>query len=104
MKNQAFENPNAEYYNQEKRFLFHLIPDGPNVVLDLGCASGGVGKAMLEAKTAMEANSVEIFEAAAVTARKYYKVVHVGDIEEMSPSQDKYFDLVICGGVLAKDV
>jgi len=43
---------------------------------------------------------VEIFEPAAATARKHYKQVHVGDVEEMSLSYDKYFDLVICGDVL----
>jgi len=100
MKNNAFQDPSAEYYNTEKRFLFHMIPVGPNVVLDLGCAAGFVGKAMLESNRAVEVSGVEIFEPAAVEARKHYKVVHVGDIEEMSLSYDKCFDLVICGDVL----
>jgi 2-polyprenyl-3-methyl-5-hydroxy-6-metoxy-1,4-benzoquinol methylase len=100
MRNTAFSDPTAEYYNTEKRFLFHMIPDGRNVALDLGCAAGAVGRALLESNKAVEVTGVEIFEPAAAEARKHYKVVHVGDIEEMSLNYEKYFDLVICGDVL----
>jgi O-antigen biosynthesis protein len=68
--------------------------------LDLGCASGGVEKALLRSNKAVEVTGVEIFEQASVEAKKHYKLVHVGDIEEMTMRYDKYFDLVICGDVL----
>ena len=89
MKNKAFQDPNAEYYNTEKRFLFHLIPEGQNVVLDLGCAAGAVGKALLASNMAVEVSGVEIFEPAAALARQHYKQVHVGDIEELNLGYEK---------------
>ena len=100
MKNPAFQNPGDQYYMQEKRFLFPLIPDGPNVLLDLGCAAGQVGKALRESHKAAEIVGVEIFEPAAAEARKLYKEVHVGDIEDMKLGYDKYFDIVLCGDIL----
>jgi 2-polyprenyl-3-methyl-5-hydroxy-6-metoxy-1,4-benzoquinol methylase len=100
MKNGAFTLPGDAYYNQEKQFLFHLIPDGPNVVMDCGCAAGRVGKKLLELKKASEVIGVEIFESAAKDAMESYKRVHVGDIEEMDLDYEDYFDLVICGDIL----
>jgi 2-polyprenyl-3-methyl-5-hydroxy-6-metoxy-1,4-benzoquinol methylase len=100
MKNKAFLDPSADYYNTDKGFLIHLIPDGPNVVLDLGCASGFLGKTLLKSNKAVEVTGVEIFEPAAAVAREHYKMVHVGDVEAMNLSYDKCFDLVICGDVL----
>jgi 2-polyprenyl-3-methyl-5-hydroxy-6-metoxy-1,4-benzoquinol methylase len=100
MKNPAFNDPSVSYYVQEKRFLFHLIPDGPNRVLDLGCAAGRLGDALLECGKAAELYGVEIFPAAAEKAAKSYKHVHVGDIEEMTLEYDNFFDVIICGDVL----
>lgn len=100
MKNPAFDDPNGEYYVQEKGYLLHLIPDGPNVVLDLGCGSGFLGRKLLELNKAKEMIGVEIFEGAAREAMKYYKTVHVGDVESMDLPYHKSFDTVICGDVL----
>jgi 2-polyprenyl-3-methyl-5-hydroxy-6-metoxy-1,4-benzoquinol methylase len=100
MKNSAFQEPSAPYYLQEKRFMFHLFPDGPNKVLDLGCGAGRVGKALLDSGKAVEVTGVEIFEPAAAETRKHYKAVHVGDIEEMTLDYNDYFDVVVCGDVL----
>jgi ubiquinone/menaquinone biosynthesis C-methylase UbiE len=96
MKNQSWANSVDPYYNREKRFLFHLIPDGPNVILDCGCGSGAMGKKLMEVKKASEVIGVEIFEPAAKKAMDFYKQVHVGNIEEMTLEYDGYFDVVIC--------
>lgn len=100
MKNPTFQEASDDYYVQEKKFLFHLIPDGPNVVMDLGCGAGRVGKGLLESNKAAEIVGVEIFEPAANEALKCYKTVHVGDIENMDLAYDKHFDVVICGDIL----
>src|SRR4051812_44159454 len=78
----------------------HLIPDGPNRVLDLGCGSGGVGRSLLQRGKASEVYGVEIFQAAASEAEKTYKQVHVGDIEEMELPYNHFFDVIVCGDVL----
>jgi 2-polyprenyl-3-methyl-5-hydroxy-6-metoxy-1,4-benzoquinol methylase len=100
MKNPAFNDPSVSYYVQEKRFFFHLVPDGPNRVLDLGCAAGRVGRALADSGKAAEVYGVEIFPAAAEEASKFYKRVHVGDIEEMNLEYDNFFDVIVCGDVL----
>lgn len=100
MKNTAFTDAAADYYNYEKGFVHHLVPDGPNVVMDLGCAAGRLGKRLIELNKAAEVVGVEIFEPVAQEARKYYKEVHVGDIEEMNLNYAGHFDVVICGDVL----
>ena len=74
MQNQAFQDTSDSYYNQEKQFLFHLIPNGPNVVLDpwLCCWRGGKG-ALLRSNMAVEVIGVEIFEQAAEEAKKHWQ-------------------------------
>jgi 16S rRNA G1207 methylase RsmC len=100
MKHPGFNDPQDGCYTQEKGFLLHLIPEGPNVVLDVGCGSGYVGKKLLESNKAAEMVGIEIFDAAAREALKHYKAVHVGDIEDMYLAYHRYFDVVIwcCGG------
>jgi 2-polyprenyl-3-methyl-5-hydroxy-6-metoxy-1,4-benzoquinol methylase len=68
--------------------------------MDLGCASGKLGRILIEQKKAVELVGVEIFEPAAREAIKCYKTVHIGDIEELNMDYNNYFDLVICGDVL----
>jgi SAM-dependent methyltransferase len=100
MKNQAFTSATDDYYSQEKQFLIRHIPDGPNVVLDCGCATGRMGKRLLELHKAAEVVGVEIFEPAAREAMEHYKRVHIGDIEEMDLGYEACFDVAICGDVL----
>lgn len=100
MRNEIWQDPNAAYYTQEKRFLFHMIPDGAGLALDLGCGAGRFGKALLESGKVRALVGVEIFEPAAEAARQYYQKVHVGDIEAMELDYERCFDLVLCGDVL----
>lgn len=100
MNNPAFTDAAAPYYVQEKRFLFHLVPNGPNVVMDLGCAAGRVGKALQESNKAVELFGVELFAPAAAEAKGLYTQVHVGDIEEMNLPYRNVFDVVLCGDIL----
>lgn len=90
----------SDYYNQRRTDLSEFIPDGPNAVMDLGCASGGLGTTLLESNKASQVVGVEIFEPAARQAMKRYDTVHVGDIEELVLDYDRYFDVVVCGDIL----
>ena len=100
MKNPAFLEKKSSYYNQANEFLISLIPDGPNVIMDLGCASGQLGQKLLEMNKAVELVGVEIFVPAAREASKYYDFIHVGDIEELNLDYNEHFDVVICGDIL----
>jgi 2-polyprenyl-3-methyl-5-hydroxy-6-metoxy-1,4-benzoquinol methylase len=96
----AFPDTIGAYYCQTKTFLFYLIPVGPHIVMDVGCASGLLVKKLLENKKAIELIGIEIYAPAAREALKYYKTVHMGDIEELDIEYDNYFDIVVCGNVL----
>ncbi len=100
MQNTAFQQKDSHYYMRWKHWMLPLIQDGPNVVMDMGCASGIMGRKLLEAGKAKEVFGVEIFPLAAAEAEKTYKKVYVGDVEELVLDYDNYFDYVICGDVL----
>ena len=100
MQNTAFLKKDSDYYTMFKWWMLPHIQNGPNVVLDLGCASGIMGQKLLEAGKAAEVVGAEIFPAAAAEAEKVYRKVYLGDVEEMDFDYQNYFDYVICGDVL----
>ncbi len=100
MINLSYPDEKGAYYNDPKTFLSELVPQGPNVVMDLGCASGRLGRSLLELNKAYRLVGVELFEPAAKEAMKYYDAVHVGDIEVLGLDYEKYFDVVICSDIL----
>ncbi len=100
MENIHFKDKDDRYYNIEKTRLISLIPEGQNVVLDLGCATGRVGRKLKEMKKASEVVGVEIFAAAAEEAEKYYDKVYKRDIESIDLEYRDYFDFIICGDIL----
>jgi 2-polyprenyl-3-methyl-5-hydroxy-6-metoxy-1,4-benzoquinol methylase len=80
--------------------MARFVEDGPNVVLDLGCATGKFGSYLIENGKASILEGVEIYRPAAEEAAITYRRVHVGDIEQLSLSYDTEFDYVICGDIL----
>lgn len=100
MQNPDHQKKDDDYYNMFKWWMLPHIKDGPNVVMDLGCAAGIMGRKLQEAGKAGEVEGAEIFPAAAAEAGKSYKTVHVGDVEELSLDYDQRFDYVICGDIL----
>jgi|Deesub1362A_J573_1020465.scaffolds.fasta_scaffold00004_249 2-polyprenyl-3-methyl-5-hydroxy-6-metoxy-1,4-benzoquinol methylase len=100
MQNSAFLDKENSYYTFVNESLLPLIPERPNIVMDIGCATGRLGQKLLQAGNASELYGVEIFEPAANEAKKIYKRVHVGDIEEMKLDYKNYFDVVVCGDIL----
>jgi len=80
--------------------MLPLFNDGPNRVLDLGCAAGLFGAYLMEHGKAAAVDGVEIFPAAARDAAGRYRRVHVGDIETMALTYGDEFDYVVCGDIL----
>lgn len=93
-------NADASYYRCVKRWMLPFIQDGPNAILDLGCAEGLLGGLLQERGKAAVVDGVEIFPPVAMEAAKRYRRVHVGDIEAMSLEYGEEFDYVICGDIL----
>jgi SAM-dependent methyltransferase len=100
LENQCHPGADSQYYNFEKTRFQSLFREGPNVVLDLGCGSGQLGKRLIELNRAAEVVGVEIFEAAAINASKYYNKVIAGDIENLELPYREYFDYIVCGDIL----
>jgi 2-polyprenyl-3-methyl-5-hydroxy-6-metoxy-1,4-benzoquinol methylase len=100
MENKAHQDPNSRYYNLVKHWMTSFIPEGPNAILDLGCATGRLGRILKEQRKANIMVGVEIFEPAAEEASKYYDHVYCGDIEALNLKYDAYFDYVICGDII----
>jgi 2-polyprenyl-3-methyl-5-hydroxy-6-metoxy-1,4-benzoquinol methylase len=100
MHNTAFSDASALYYNRINFGMLALVKEGPNIIMDLGCASGRLGERLREAGKAEKIYGVEIFAAAAAEAQKTHTAVHVGDIEDLELNYDNYFDYVLCGDIL----
>lgn len=100
MENKEFGNPADWYYNIEKSRMVPFIPDGDNVILDIGCATGRLGRKLRDLHKANELIGVEIFSPAADEAAKFYDKVYRGDIESLTLPYKEYFDFVICGDIL----
>jgi 2-polyprenyl-3-methyl-5-hydroxy-6-metoxy-1,4-benzoquinol methylase len=100
VKNPSFCNASDEYYSQARDYLIQLVPDNSEIALDLGCGAGALGKKLLELGKAKTVYGVEIFEAAAEEARKFYNKVIIGDIESIHLEYTSTFDVVICADIL----
>lgn len=100
MENKAYTDQTDTYYNIEKSRLVPFFPDGPNIILDIGCASGRLGKKLRDLNKASELIGIEIFPLAADEAAKYYNKVYRNDIESLILPYKEYFDFVICGDIL----
>jgi O-antigen biosynthesis protein len=100
MLNTAHESTTDLYYNQPRPSILSRVQPGPNLILDLGCGTGAVGRGLMAAGKASQVVGVELFEAAAAVASQYYAKVYTGDIEVLELPYHRAFDYVICGDIL----
>jgi 2-polyprenyl-3-methyl-5-hydroxy-6-metoxy-1,4-benzoquinol methylase len=100
MSNEFTKKSEPSYYNMVKGEFLPLIPIGPNVILDLGCGTGQLGRKLNETNKTHEVVGVEICAQAAEEASKYYNKVYQGNVESLSLPYTEYFDFVICGDIL----
>jgi 2-polyprenyl-3-methyl-5-hydroxy-6-metoxy-1,4-benzoquinol methylase len=98
VKDSSAPSKPASYYGQERPELVALLPAQLGRVLDVGCGSGGVGRAIRPRATRLV--GLELDAHAAETARETYDRVLVGDVAECLPALDEQFDTVLAYDVL----
>jgi O-antigen biosynthesis protein len=90
------------YYNHARPEIMKLVQDEARFILDIGCSSGMLGKALKEADGLRTVWGIEINEDFAKEAKKYLDRIIVKNIEEDGPilSGSVQFDCIICADVL----
>ena len=91
---------NPAYYSYSRPEIQALIPSSAKKILDIGCGTGELGKALKERQDC-EVTGVEIVPEVADKARENLDKVIVGDIEEIIDDlPENYYDVVIFADVL----
>lgn len=98
MKDSSAPRKPPTYFAQERPELVALLPVELGRVLDVGCGSGGVGRAIRPRATRLV--GLELDEAAAGTARATYDEVLVGDLAARLPELEEQFDTILAYDVL----
>ena len=98
MKDSSASRKPATYFAQERPELVAQLPGELGRVLDVGCGSGGVGRAIRP--HAVRLVGVELDEEAAAAARATYDDVLVGDVVARLPELDEQFDTILAYDVL----
>jgi len=91
---------NFEYDNFNP-YIFEAIPENARV-LDVGCATGLLGKKLRRKKAPRIMAGIEIDAAMAKEAREIYDQVVLADLEDFQglPFKQNYFDVIVCADVL----
>lgn len=96
-----YKNKNTGYFGRAREDLASLIPDGPNVVLEIGSGNGSTGIFLKTSGKAAFVAGVEIFKEAANAAQTRLDCVITGDIETaIIPFPPGHFNYILCGDVL----
>lgn len=77
-----------------------MIPEGPNVVLDIGCGTGQLGRVLREMNKVNEIVGIEIYAPAAEEADKNYNKVYRDNVESLILPYVEHFDYIICEKIL----
>src|SRR5436190_7671490 len=91
--------PGRGYYANRREDVVAALPRPIGSVLDVGCGSGGVGQALLEAGATRLAG-IEIVEEQAELARGHYDQVIAAPVEEALEQLEGPFDTILCLDVL----
>lgn len=88
-------------YDTFNPYIYKQIPEGIKL-LDLGCATGLLGKKIKQKKTPRFLAGVEKDKKMAKTANRFYDEIIVGDIEQINrlPFKKKYFDVIVASDIL----
>jgi len=96
--NPSIERKPDSYYAQGRPELVASLPGSIGRVLDVGCGSGGVGRAIRS--RASELVGIEYDEQAALAAQEVYDEVLVGDVAERIADVVPPFDVILAYDVL----
>ncbi|MBE0447944.1 MAG: glycosyltransferase [Actinobacteria bacterium] len=84
----------------EQLDIIELVPTDAKQILDVGCATGTIGKTLKE-RGATEVVGIEAVEMVAREAERYLDRVIIGNIEQIDLDyEDGYFDCVILASML----
>jgi SAM-dependent methyltransferase len=93
-------NAPAGYYDEPRPEVSSLVPPGARFVIDVGCGSGALGRALKAKRPEVEVRGVELVAAQAAIARGCLDDVHLGGAEEPLPGHWPAPDCVIFADVL----
>ena len=96
------KHPNAPpgYYDEPRPEVSNLVPADARFVVDVGCGSGSLGRALKAARPNLEVRGVELVPAQASIARNHLDDVHQGGAEGPLPAHWPAPDCVIFADVL----
>lgn len=81
--------------------VYSAIPED-SVILDVGCATGKLGKHLRKGKSPEKLIGIEVDKVAAKKAKEFYDNVITYDLEKITklPFEKKYFDCIVLADVL----
>ncbi len=89
----------VEMFSSPREDLVKLIPKNACLVLDVGCATGGFGKKLMETKKDVVIDGVEMDPLLAQKAQEHYRKVFTGKFEDADIPEGQY-DAICMGDVL----
>lgn len=97
-----YDEKPSSYFGNARHDIVALLKTGPeSAILELGCGSGGTGRAALAARKAGRYVGLELNEQAAATAAETLTDVLVGDVQDIDLSSFAgQFDALIISEVL----
>ncbi len=90
----------SEYYDQERPDVVAVIPEHVCDVLDIGCATGGLGRALKRLRPGIRVRGVEIAADQAARAREVLDGVFTGSFEAALPEDWPRPDCIVFADVL----
>ena len=88
------------YYDEPRPEVTAHIPEGAKYVIDVGCASGALGRSIKLKRPGIEVRGIEVVEEQAARARSFLDDVLVGKAEDPLPTDWPRPDCVIFADVL----
>lgn len=99
-------NPNIDYFRNQRRALSTNIPEGENLILDVGCGAGHFGGYLKASGKAKQVYGIEVFSEAANEAISHLDRVKCADLDtlnldELHQQWNKVkFDFIVFADVL----
>ncbi len=97
----SFPKPQS-YFNHMRKEIIDQIPLESEMILDVGCAAGGIGKYVKVKNPSCKVYGIEVDELAVINAKQYYDEVFVMNLDHLEdlPIPHYSFDVIICADVL----
>lgn len=97
---EASSSKSDPYYGSVNKDILELVPAGAKRVLDVGCASGALGKEIKAKHPGTIVHGIERADAPLAAAQANLDRVFPADLEKGIPELDGPYDVIIFGDVL----